>query len=106
LPPSGSGGSGDTFLRLFLVLLAQTVRSLRVHGEAECIVTAGRGRAATTDILESAVRKCGSAATTDALFEARQAAGTGLDWAFLDRWAAEWEIDDRLEPYQARYRSP
>ena len=36
------------------------------------------------------------------IFEARAAAGDPLDWEFLDHWAAEWGIEDRLAPYRER----
>lgn len=39
----------------------------------------------------------------EAIFEARRAAGDMLDWSFLDQWAAEWEIGDRLSPYRDRF---
>ena len=39
----------------------------------------------------------------DSIFEARQAAGDALDWEFLDHWAAEWGIADRLDSYKARF---
>ena len=39
----------------------------------------------------------------EAIFEARRAAGDRLDWGFLDDWATEWGIVDRLAPYRARF---
>jgi len=39
----------------------------------------------------------------DGIFEARRAAGDPLDWAFLEHWAAEWGILDRLTPYRSRF---
>jgi hypothetical protein len=33
----------------------------------------------------------------EAIVEARKLAGQTLDWAFLERWAREWGISDRLE---------
>ena len=36
----------------------------------------------------------------DSIFAARQAAGERLDWTFLDHWAAEWGITERLAPYR------
>lgn len=38
-----------------------------------------------------------------AIFAARRAAGDVLDWSFLDYWAAEWGIADRLAPYRAGF---
>jgi hypothetical protein len=40
----------------------------------------------------------------ESIFEARAAANDALDWSFLDQWAGEWGIADRLAPYRARYR--
>jgi len=40
----------------------------------------------------------------EGIFEARRAAGDHLDWEFLDRWAAEWEITDRLASFADRFR--
>ena len=40
----------------------------------------------------------------EGIFAARVSAGDALDWAFLDRWADEWGIADRLAPYRAQYR--
>ena len=42
----------------------------------------------------------------DAIFEARQAAGERLDWAFLEVWANAWGIAERLAPYKASYGPP
>lgn len=42
-------------------------------------------------------------ADVESMFEARAAAGEVLDWHFLDRWAAEWEISPRLAPYRAKH---
>ncbi len=39
----------------------------------------------------------------DAIFEVRAATHERLDWTFLDHWAREWDIEDRLAPYRARY---
>ena len=39
----------------------------------------------------------------EAIFEARREAGDMLDWGFLERWAAYWEIADRLAPYRTRF---
>jgi len=39
----------------------------------------------------------------EAIFAARRAAGDVLDWSFLDYWAAEWGIADRLAPYRAGF---
>jgi hypothetical protein len=39
----------------------------------------------------------------EGIFQARRAAGDALDWTFLDRWAEEWGIGDRLAPYRARF---
>lgn len=38
------------------------------------------------------------------IFDARSAAGTPLDWGFLEHWAEVWGISDRLGPYRAKYR--
>jgi hypothetical protein len=40
----------------------------------------------------------------EAIFEARRTAGDMLDWSFLDYWAVEWSIADRLAPYRRRFR--
>jgi hypothetical protein len=42
----------------------------------------------------------------NSIFENRRAAGEALDWDFLDHWASEWEITDRLAPYRAKYGPP
>jgi hypothetical protein len=42
----------------------------------------------------------------DGIFEVRQAANEALDWEFLDHWASEWHIVERLAPYRARFRRP
>lgn len=39
----------------------------------------------------------------EGIFEARRAAGDALDWNFLEHWAAEWSIGERLAPYRARF---
>lgn len=41
----------------------------------------------------------------EALFEARRESNTALDWDFIERWAEDWGIDDRLAPYRTRYKS-
>jgi hypothetical protein len=38
----------------------------------------------------------------DSIFAARQAAGERLDWPFLEHWATEWGITERLAPYRDR----
>lgn len=42
-------------------------------------------------------------ADVESMFEARAAAGTALDWDFLRKWAAEWGVAERLEPFRARF---
>jgi hypothetical protein len=37
------------------------------------------------------------------IFEARRIVGEHLDWAFLDHWAHEWEITERLAPWKTQY---
>ncbi len=37
------------------------------------------------------------------VLEARRYAGDVLDWSFIDYWAAEWGISDRLAPWRARF---
>lgn len=44
-------------------------------------------------------------ADIEAIFESRASAKDSLDWQFLDRWAREWGIEDRLEPYRRRFGS-
>lgn len=39
----------------------------------------------------------------EGIFAVRQAAGDGLDWAFLDHWATEWGVEERLASYRARF---
>lgn len=39
----------------------------------------------------------------EGIFEARRAAGAALDWAFLRRWAAEWEVSATLESFAERF---
>lgn len=39
----------------------------------------------------------------EAVFEARHRFAATLDWPFLDRWATEWGIVDRLEPWRLRF---
>ena len=39
----------------------------------------------------------------ESVFAARAAVSDALDWAFLEHWAAEWGITDRLAIYRARY---
>lgn len=43
-------------------------------------------------------------ADVEGMFEARVAAGAAIDWQFLDHWAEEWGIPERLAPYRARFR--
>ncbi|MBL8914821.1 MAG: hypothetical protein JNM17_29215 [Archangium sp.] len=43
-------------------------------------------------------------ADVESMFEAQTAIGARLDWEFLDRWAGEWTIDERLAPYRARFK--
>ena len=38
-----------------------------------------------------------------AVFEASIAAGRRLDWAQIDRWAADWGISDRLASWRSKY---
>jgi hypothetical protein len=38
----------------------------------------------------------------DAIVEARQLAGEALDWEYLERWAKEWGIIERLEAVRRR----
>lgn len=42
----------------------------------------------------------------EAMFENRRLVNDPLDWEFIDRWAEEWEITDRLAPFRARYGPP
>lgn len=37
------------------------------------------------------------------IFEVRSAAGTVLDWKFLERWAQEWGIEEHLERYRKEF---
>jgi hypothetical protein len=77
------------------------------------------GCARTTEVLGGTVRLASPEASivykllaarprdvedVESIFEARAAAGDALDWAFLDRWAEAWDIEDRLEPYGERFR--
>lgn len=39
----------------------------------------------------------------ESIFTARASAGEGLDWNFLDSWAAEWGVSGELEPYRVKY---
>ncbi|MBI3181938.1 MAG: hypothetical protein HYZ28_07320 [Myxococcales bacterium] len=39
------------------------------------------------------------------IFENRILGGHPLDWPFLERWAAEWGIEDRLAPYKEKRRA-
>jgi hypothetical protein len=39
----------------------------------------------------------------ESIFEARRAARDKLDWHFLEYWADEWGIGDRLAEYKAKY---
>jgi len=39
----------------------------------------------------------------ESIFEARSRAQVTLDWPFIDHWAAEWAIEDRLAPFRARF---
>jgi hypothetical protein len=39
----------------------------------------------------------------EAIFEGRSLAGEPLDWAFLEYWCGEWDIQERLAPYRARF---
>ncbi len=39
----------------------------------------------------------------EGIFEARRIAHDALDWDFLDHWAKEWSITDRLQPYREHY---
>lgn len=39
----------------------------------------------------------------EAVFEARARAGMALDWLFLDHWASEWAIEERLSPWRAKH---
>ncbi len=39
----------------------------------------------------------------ESIFEARRAAGEALDWTFLDHWAKEWGIAERLAPYRRQF---
>ncbi len=41
----------------------------------------------------------------EGIFAVRQAAGDALDWTYLDRWATEWGVEERLAPYRFRFRS-
>ncbi len=38
----------------------------------------------------------------EAVLDGCEAAGEPLDWAFLDRWAAAWEIEERLDALRGR----
>lgn len=38
-----------------------------------------------------------------AVFEARTLAATPLDWAFLEHWASEWSIEDRLRSWRQKF---
>ena len=42
-------------------------------------------------------------ADVESIFEARRLAGDALDWSFIGRWCAEWEITDRLKPWRSRF---
>lgn len=42
----------------------------------------------------------------DSIFEARRAAGDPLDWTFLNHWAGEWGITERLAPYREQFGTP
>jgi hypothetical protein len=44
-------------------------------------------------------------ADVESMFEARAAIAETLDWEFLDRWASEWGISERLEPYRVKFRT-
>lgn len=41
----------------------------------------------------------------EGIFAARRAAGDTLDWDFLDHWAAEWGIAEKLSPFADRFRT-
>jgi len=41
----------------------------------------------------------------ESIFEARRTAGELLDWAFLDHWAAEWGLTERLARYRAEFKA-
>ncbi len=43
-------------------------------------------------------------ADLEVLFETRALAEDRLDWDFIEKWAREWGMEDRLAPYAAKYR--
>jgi len=43
-------------------------------------------------------------ADIEGLFDVAARGGESVDWGFLDHWAAEWDIADRLAVWSTRYR--
>lgn len=103
---SSFGGPGDPSVRVdvfvaktnFERAVIDTARTASVLG-----TTVRLARPEASIIYKLLASRPKDLADVEAIFEARQAAGDRLDWSFLERWAEDWEIAERLEPYRARF---
>lgn len=85
----------------FEYAVVETARDTEVFG-----VTVRLARAEASIIYKLLAQRRRDLDDVDAIFVARQAAGEALDWQFLDKWATEWGIAERLAPYKTKFGPP
>lgn len=76
-----------------------TARETEVFGKSMKVATAE-----ASIVYKLLASRTKDVADVEALFEALSLSGAVVDWTFLERWAHEWGIEDRLAPYLERYR--
>jgi hypothetical protein len=91
------------------VFIAKTAfeRAVIDTARAASVLGASRVRLATPEasiIYKLLAQRPRDIDDIESIFAARAAAGSALDWGFLDAWAEWWGIVDRLAPYAGRFR--